>query len=400
MRILQVGPVPPHIGGTTAGGVASHLWALATHLHQKGHSVGVLADNVEFAERQVECANGSLTVHGARPLARGVAGLGLLQRPGFWNRIIRTKNHLGSFQTWRSTIGNLLAYEYVITRFQPELIHVHHLEHRFPFAFFASCGQVPIITTIHSLSFDLLQPELKELVRRNLRLAQGLIYVSNTVRQKFEKLFPDDVVQQQVFTILNPVDCSLYYPLKKRNAIKALGKRLDVPVILFVGRLTPLKGAELLIEAAAVLRDRGLKFRVYIVGDGPEKQALESLSRQHNLVQQVVFEGHRDYPDLLYYYNLAQVLALPSQSEGFSITLLEAMACGCPVIGTTESTIEAISPGRVGFRCEATIASVACCLEKALSTEWDRQHIVKHAAAFSWQSAILQFEAAYNQVRQ
>ncbi|GAB4551741.1 MAG: glycosyltransferase family 4 protein [Anaerolineae bacterium] len=116
------------------------------------------------------------------------------------------------------------------------------------------------------------------------------------------------------------------------------------PVIGFVGRLRPEKGADLLIRAAARLRDQGQLFQVVIVGQGPYREALQALVTELDLDQQVSFVGQVKSTEMKPLYASFSALVLPSRTartwkEQFGRVLIEAMACGVPVIGAESGDI-------------------------------------------------------------
>jgi len=105
--------------------------------------------------------------------------------------------------------------------------------------------------------------------------------------------------------------------------------------LVYSGRLSHEKNIAALIEAIARLDLEGLPVRLEICGDGPERDSLETLVRKHHLTEQVRFSGRIKWgPELFARYRSAHLLILPSLSEGLPHVLLEAMACGCPVIAT------------------------------------------------------------------
>ncbi|MBI1682252.1 glycosyltransferase [Caulobacter hibisci] len=117
------------------------------------------------------------------------------------------------------------------------------------------------------------------------------------------------------------------------------------PRIVAAGRLHPKKGFDLLIAAAALLRDRGLAFEVEIAGEGDERVRLEGLIAEHGLGERVRLVGWRDAPAFL---ATGDVFAFPSYQEGFPLVLLEAMAAGLPVAasaipGPDEMIVEGVS---------------------------------------------------------
>jgi D-inositol-3-phosphate glycosyltransferase len=140
---------------------------------------------------------------------------------------------------------------------------------------------------------------------------------------------------RNVKTIPAGVDLDLFRPMPKQAARAALGLNGD-KVVLYVGRLEPLKGVDILIEALSRLDDQ-TGIRLMVVGgslEGGELPRLKSWAEQLGLGASVTFTGSVDQSELPLYYNAADVFALPSYYESFGLVALEAMACGTPVVAS------------------------------------------------------------------
>src|SRR5690606_2076274 len=112
--------------------------------------------------------------------------------------------------------------------------------------------------------------------------------------------------------------------LKKRHGLGRF-------TILFVGRLSEVKGVNYLIEACAMLKNSDADFTCLVVGDGPLKSSLERVVADNKLSRQVKFVGWvSDADELKDYYNTADVLVGPSLSEALGLVFVEASACGLP----------------------------------------------------------------------
>ncbi|MCE7861646.1 MAG: glycosyltransferase family 1 protein [Chloroflexi bacterium CFX2] len=149
-------------------------------------------------------------------------------------------------------------------------------------------------------------------------------------------------------TIIPPgVDTGHFYPIPPDEAKQFIGLRPENRMILFVGRIEPLKGVDTLIQAVASL-DKSLSGRRHpvhlaIIGGDPdvnpeemsdEMARLQKLSDELCMGGMVVFLGKRAQDTLPYYYSAAEVLVMPSLYESFGMVALEAMACGTPVIAS------------------------------------------------------------------
>lgn len=124
------------------------------------------------------------------------------------------------------------------------------------------------------------------------------------------------------------VDVREFRPIARSAAH---GGRLE---ILAVGRLLPLKGHALLLEAAAGLLAEGAPIQVTIIGDGPERDRLERLTEELGIEHDVRFLGAVGRDMLPSHYSAADIFCLPSFAEGVPVVLMEAMAAGLPVVAT------------------------------------------------------------------
>ncbi len=134
-------------------------------------------------------------------------------------------------------------------------------------------------------------------------------------------------------TIRNGVDMEKFSPTADRASAKAaLGLAGLSPVVGSVGRLVPVKGYDILLRAAALLIRQRPDARFLLIGDGPEKTNLQSLARQLGVENHVQFAGEQ--ADVVPFYQAMDLFVSSSHSEGISNVILEALACGVPVVGT------------------------------------------------------------------
>ena len=137
--------------------------------------------------------------------------------------------------------------------------------------------------------------------------------------------------------------------------------------LIFVGRLIKEKGADVLLEALAILRNRNLKPRLTIVGDGPGKTNLTEKAGSLDLCGQVEFSGYRTGEDLACLLNGHRILVVPSVlPEGFPVVALEGSGCGCVVVASDAGGLkEAVGPCGLTFK-SGCANELAVCLEGLL----------------------------------
>ncbi|HEX9019272.1 MAG TPA: glycosyltransferase [Anaerolineaceae bacterium] len=171
--------------------------------------------------------------------------------------------------------------------------------------------------------------------------------IAATLAEKAQLHFLYHADQSKIAIIPPGVDTSRFYPIPAEEAKAAIGVPAQDQMLLFVGRIEPLKGVDTLIRALARLRASGVgeKFPHYVavIGGDPdvrtrvmnsEMARLQALSHELGLQDLVLFLGKRSQDSLPYYYSAADVLIMPSHYESFGMVALEAMACGTPVVAS------------------------------------------------------------------
>lgn len=401
MRILQIAPVAPEIGGVTAGGIATHVWGLATHLAEQGHDVAVLADNRPFDEPWPDTVDG-VDVFGTLNFSGSPRNRRLL-RASALGATIRCKRQLGEAWRWRWVASKVAAFRAVFDAFEPDVVHVHALESGFAVAYHVSAGRLPIVATLHSTHyFEYAEPSRREyhreLVRQNMELVTDVVFVSRFVEQRYERLFPGRLAHARTHVLINPIDASLFTPVARDDARAALGLEGEGPLLLFVNNLIPRKAPSTFVQAVAELRWGGVPARAVIVGDGPEEGLVRELVSGTGLDGHVRLDGFRPQDALADYYSAADVFVMPSLMESFGLVALESMLCGCPVVGTPEVLPEVV-PDEFGVYVPSHEATdLAGGIASALERQWDREAMRRHALGYDWDERVGAFERMYAQV--
>ncbi len=238
--------------------------------------------------------------------------------------------------------------------------------------------------------------------RQVLRSADCIVAATPAEQSQLSFLYQYDARK----TVIIPpgVDTSRFYPIPKDEARAVIGLQPEDRLLLFVGRIEPLKGIETLIQAIGQLNQAGLQaeFPHYlaIIGGDPQVTELEMnaemlrlkrLTTSLGIDDLVLFLGKRSQDALPYYYSAAEVVIVPSHYESFGMVALEAMACGTPVVASQVGGLAfLVKDGETGFVVpDGEADALGERLALLLRDHAIRQHLGEQAAHyaldFSWQ---------------
>ncbi len=170
--------------------------------------------------------------------------------------------------------------------------------------------------------------------------------------------------------------------------------------VIFTGRLIREKNVDLLLRALVPLREEVPDLGALIVGDGPERPALEALARDLGLDGAVTFTGFLpDHDSVIAAMKASRVFVLPSTREGFGIAALEAMACGLPVVTTDHpgnAAGDLVVPGVNGFCCDLSAGEMGEKILKAIGSPGiDGSMCVTLAESYDWNRIVEALEQRY-----
>ena len=169
----------------------------------------------------------------------------------------------------------------------------------------------------------------KEYQQRFYESADGIAIVSEDAYKHFAGVYPKLVDKMSI--ILDLYDASMIQRMSELPSDKPIKK--DIPVIMTAGRLNkPQKGYDLALEAAKILRDRGIKFRWYAIGDGPYRSEMERFIVENQLQEHFILLGFTTNP--YSYMRQCDVYVQTSRHEGFGLTIAEARILNRPVVWT------------------------------------------------------------------
>jgi glycosyltransferase involved in cell wall biosynthesis len=167
--------------------------------------------------------------------------------------------------------------------------------------------------------------------RRLMPFADRVVLVSESHRNRFAR------VADRLRVIPN---ASISLPARGSPVEIAPFRRPGTPLIVTLARLSPEKGVDILVESAALLHQKGREVSVVVAGDGPERAAIEALIARHGLEEQVHLLGQVENVESL--YRQADLVVLPSRSEGFPNVLMEALRADVPVVATAVASVPEI----------------------------------------------------------
>lgn len=234
---------------------------------------------------------------------------------------------------------------------QYDLIHSHYWMSGVAALELKAAWQAPVVHMFHTLGL------MKQRVARSpsevegdyrlkgekdvLRLADRIVAATPAELAQLQWLYQADT--RKIVIIPPGVDISRFYPIPPDEAKEVIGVPPCESMLLYVGRIEPLKGIDVLIEALAVLQAENTTVCLVVIGGDPENgeqapneemERLQSMCRQAGLKDLVTFLGKRSQDSLPYYYSAAEAVVVPSHYESFGMVALEAMACGTPVVAS------------------------------------------------------------------
>jgi len=231
---------------------------------------------------------------------------------------------------------------------------------------------------------------IRPMIVWSLRSAAGVIAVAAALKSAIVNL---GVPPGRVCVIPNGVDLERFHPFEQPVARRALGLPTEGKIVISVGSLTEVKNHRLLISAFAKVSQVPPELKLYIVGEGPLRPALENLIRELRLQEKVLLVGHCRNEDLALWFSAADVSCLVSLREGWPNVLMESIACGTPVVATRVGGVpEIICSPDLGAMAEQDSESVAATLRVALAKEWNRKALALHAQARSWDKVASEVE--------
>ncbi len=378
LKVLMVNYEFPPIGG--GGGTTTRF--LAKYLTRLGVEVNVMTSNP--GREDIVDHHEGYRMHYVGPTKNKLSG-----------------THIPELARFALTI--IYYSKIVLKRIKPDLLHCFFTlpsgscglyckkVYKVPYIISALGADVPGFN-IGDWRLDAYHALTKPLSKSIWKSSSHTIANSNSLKETCKKFSPE----QEIEIISNGVDTELFYPDKNKHS-----KSNEVQ-LLFISRLMPQKGIDILIKACNVLNKRGItNYKLTIVGEGHLKGLMFSLIDEYNLKDKINYLGWKDLEELPNIYRAADIFILPSVMEGMPSVVLQAMASGLPIVASRVKGFEELLEGNINglFAEYNNPDEFAEALEKLIKSPELREKMSKKSLEkskqFSWESIAKQYLEFY-----
>lgn len=389
MKVLHV--LPYYAPAWTYGGVVRAATDLTRALVTEGHSVYVLTTDTFSPSRRI------------RKPHQAIGGVHVYRVPNISNSL-RGRLNLSSPMGIRRLARRLIREHEI------DVIHCHELRtvENLRIAPLANRLGVPLVVSPHgTLPTTTGRRSVKTLwdylfARRLLKRFDRVIALTPDEAEQARRLwsqYADAVFECSV--VPNGIHIKDFDALPPTEPFRTLWKLGSGPVVLFLGRLHERKGVQVLIPAFADAVKHAPDARLLVVGpDEGMRSTLEAQVGQYNLAGRVIFTGLLTGQDKLAALAAADLFALPADGEGFSMAVLEAMACGLPVLLTPGCHFPAAADEGAGLVVPRAVEPVSAALSTLLTDRQRRASMGRRArelvsARYTWPHVVAQMIEAY-----
>lgn len=299
-----------------------------------------------------------------------------------------------------SQMVNLIEFEDL------DLLHVHYALPHATSAYLAKQIMaergvtVPIITTLHGTDITLVgrDPSYKHVVEFSIDKSDGVTAVSEYLKRETYEHFE---IKQDIEVIPNFIDLDRFKKSNKSHFKKAICPNGE-KVVVHVSNFRKVKRVPEVVAVFSKILESGIKAKLLLVGDGPDRQKAEQQSRDLGICEHVRFLGKLEQVEEV--LSIADLFLIPSGSETFGLAALEAMSCSVPVISSDIGGLPEVNVhGETGYLCG--LDDVDCMADYGVKILSDpelherlSQNARKHAETFTQDEVVKQYEDFYIKV--
>lgn len=365
MKILVISHEYPPIGG----GGANACMFLTKEFADKGHSVTILT--TKYQNQPEETTENGVKIYRVKCLRKKVENSNFIEMFTFL---------LGAYIK-ADELEKKEKYDVCLVFFGipsgPIALHLKN-KYKLPYVIRSGGGDIPGTQKRYKYIYMLLGPVLRKIWKESSEI------IANSQGLRDRALAFED--RYLISVIENGVDTSFFEPGEKRDEQGTVR-------LLFVSRLIERKGLQFIIPklkdiSEKVYKECGKRIELVVVGDGPYRQQLESIAVQTECSKLIKFEGQKNKQEVKEYYKNSDIFLLPSMWEGMPNVVLEAMACGLPIIMTPcEGSKELIKGNGVISPIEKFEDNiVTLCVDEAMRNQFGKKSLELIKNNFEWKA--------------
>lgn len=290
-------------------------------------------------------------------------------------------------------LGVLRLLQSIVRERRIQLLHAHcGYPDAVGVAIAAAALRLPFVMTAHGSDINVYADKIavRAQLRWALRRAAAVIAVSRAIEAKIRILEPS------LGSRVVHIPCAAAYPAvfevrDQAHARRRLGLEPAARIVVFAGGLVPIKGVATLVQAWRLLAQSGQLDtidRLIVIGEGPLRRALHSMAQSARIAHLVRFTGELSQEELSAWLCAASVFCLPSRNEGTPNVVVEALACGRPVVASAVGGIpDLIRPSMNGLLVDPGDAdALAKGLCEALGRTWNPEGIARTVSGYTWEA--------------
>lgn len=286
-----------------------------------------------------------------------------------------------------------------------DILHVHYAIPHAATAYFAreilktKNIYLPYITTLHGTDITLVGKDAtyEPVVTFSINKSDGVTSVSEFLKEETYKGFP---IEQEIKVITNFIDLDRFHKAKKEHFKKAIAP-LGEKILIHTSNFRQVKRTDDVVKIFRKVLDK-IPSKLLLVGDGPERQSMEQLCRELDVMEHVRFLGKQEAVEEL--LAVSDLFLFPSETESFGLAALEAMACQVPVISTNAGGIPEVNiDGVTGYM--SAVGDVDSMAENSINLLLDenklnlfKQNALKQAHEFDVHKILPEYEDFYRLV--